>query len=400
MSGWLGRASAALEDATTELVTAVVRMFVIAVVTAGSLSDQPFVDSHELFPVILGVAAVYAAIAFGLARAGRPLPITETSIIDMVFVALLMLASGGAFADVRFAFFLFPVVAAVTAGPRTTARWAGLAPAVYVIVAALHDSGDIPGQDATAATFSIYLAGIGAVSILIAELLRRRNERIETLAEASRTLAVRALEAEESERRRLAYGLHDEPIQQLLSAQLDLDRAARGDTEAAESARSAVKTVIGQLRETIFDLYPSSLEQLGLATALEQLAGRAADRSGAEIELEVAPEATGTLDGLLFTVGRELLRNAVEHSGAERITMTLDAVDGSAVLTVADDGEGIAPDRAAQALREGHLGLAASRERAEALGGSFELDSTPGRGTTARVTLPLGPPPGGGDGSG
>ena len=179
------------------------------------------------------------------------------------------------------------------------------------------------------------------ISVVIAELLRRRNERIEALAEASRTLAVRALEAEESERRRLAYGLHDEPIQQLLSAQLDLDRAARGDTEAAESARTAVKKTISQLRETIFDLYPSSLEQLGLATALEQLASRAADRSGAEIELEIRPEATGSLDGLLFTAGRELLRNAVEHSGAELIRIELAAEDGEAVLVVADDGRGI-----------------------------------------------------------
>lgn len=389
MSGWLGRASAALEHASTEQVTAVVRVFVVAVVFAGSLNDQPLIDNHELFPVILAAAAIYSVIALGLARAERPLPIAWTAILDVGFVATLMLASGGAFADARLAFFLFPVIAAVTAGPRATARWAGLAPAVYVIVAALHDSGDLPGTSATAATFSIYLAGVGGVCILISELLRRRNERINALAEASRTLAVRALEAEEGERRRLAYGLHDEPIQQLLSAQLDLDRAARGDSAAAESARGTVKTVIGQLRETIFDLYPSSLEQLGLATALEQLATRAADRSGAEIELEVSPEATGKLDGLLFTIGRELLRNAVEHAGAEHISMRLDAVDGAAVLVVSDDGDGIPSGRATEALREGHLGLAATRERAEALGGGFELDSTPGSGTTATVTLPL-----------
>ena len=384
------RAGAALERAGTELVAALVRAFVVAVVLAGSLSDQPFIENHQAFPYILGVAATYAVAALVLARR-HPIPLAWTSLLDLGLVAALMLASGGAFADVRLAFFLFPVVAAVTAGPGSTARWAAMVPVVYVIVSLIHDPGDLPGRDATAATFSIYLIGVGVISIGISELLRRRNERIEGLAEASRTLAVRALEAEDGERRRLAFALHDEPIQQLLSAQLDLDRASRGDAEAAARARAAVRETIAQLRETIFDLYPSSLEQLGLGAALEQLASRAADRSGAEVELEVDAGGDATLDGLLFTLGRELLGNAAEHSGARRIAVRLERGDGVAMLSVSDDGSGIAEGRAAEALREGHIGIASVRERAEALGGRLEVETAPGEGTTATVSVPLEP---------
>ncbi|HKJ36404.1 MAG TPA: ATP-binding protein [Solirubrobacterales bacterium] len=387
----MSAAGAALERAGTPLATSIIRVLVIAVVFAGSLSDQPFIENHWSFPLILGAAAIYAVATLGLARAGRPIALAWTSMADLAFVAALMLASGGAFADVRLAFFLFPVVAAVTAGPSSTARWAALAPVIYVIVSALHDPGDVPGRDATAATFSIYLVGVGLISVGISEILRKREQRIEALAEASRTLAVRALEAEERERRELAYALHDEPIQQLLSAQLDLDRATRGDTEAALSARAAVKETVGQLRETVFGLYPSSLEQLGLAAALEQLAARAADRCGAEISIDVAPEATGRLDALLFTLARELLGNAAEHSGASRIEIELIQADGDRLrLRVSDDGRGFDAARPAAALSEGHIGVASVRERAEALGGDLELESEPGAGTVATVTVPAG----------
>lgn len=382
--------SGALDRAGTELVTSIVRAFVIVVIFAGSLSDHPFIENHEAFPYILAVAAIYAIVALALARARRPIPLVWTSLLDLGFVAALMLASGGAFADVRLAFFLFPVVAAVTAGPGSTARWAALAPIAYLVVSAIHDPGDLPGRTATAATFGVYLVGIGVISIGISEVLRKRNERIAALAESSRTLAVRALEAEERERRELAYALHDEPIQQLLAAQLDLDRAARGDSAAAESARAEVRATIARLREMIFDLHPSSLEQLGIAAAFEQLARRAADRTGAEIELSVDPEAGGSLDGLLFTVGRELLQNAVEHAAASRIELEL-ATDGDLLrLTVVDDGCGMEPDRTGEALRAGHLGLAAVRERCEALGGAMQLDSSAARGTRVSVTLPQG----------
>ncbi len=380
--------SGALDRAGTELTTSIVRALVVTVIFAGSLSDQPFIENHGAFPYILGLAALYAAVGLWLARARRPIPLAWTSILDLGFVVALMLASGGAFANVRLALFLFPVLAAVASGPRATARWAAVATALYVITAVIHDPGGVPGEAATTATFSFYLAGIGIISIGMAELLRRRNQRIEALAETSRTLAVKALEAEERSRRELAYSLHDEPIQQLLAAQLDLDRATRGDTAAAESARAEVKAAIAELREIIFDLHPSALEQLGLAAAFEQIARRASDRSGVEIELSIHPEADGSLDGPLFTIGRELLQNAVTHAGASRIELETAAEGDQVRLTVDDDGSGMDRDSALEALRAGHLGLAAVRERAEARGGRLELDSSAEAGTRASVVLP------------
>jgi two-component system NarL family sensor kinase len=91
---------------------------------------------------------------------------------------------------------------------------------------------------------------------------------------------------------------------------------------------------------------------------------------------------------MVFALGRELLTNASKHARAHRIELRLTKQRPTLTLTVTDDGTGIPEGREQEALRHGHVGLAATRERVEALGGTLHIDTVPGKGTTVTTTLP------------
>lgn len=195
------------------------------------------------------------------------------------------------------------------------------------------------------------------------------------------------------ERHRLARDLHDSVSQNLFAIALtaraarDLLPSGAGDAAAAldrvlelsQSAQRAMRSLIWQLR-------PADLEG-GLLAALE--------RHARTLGLEVAVRAEGAgelppaVEEALWRIGQEALNNVRKHAGVERAEVALRAGGAEAVLEVADAGRGFAPRRAA-----GSLGLVSMRERAEALGGTLEVESGRGSGTRVRARIPL--PRGGG----
>jgi two-component system, NarL family, sensor kinase len=130
------------------------------------------------------------------------------------------------------------------------------------------------------------------------------------------------------------------------------------------------------------------LEHAGLASAIRAVADHQARRGGFECGIEVDPEATGVHDELVLSLARELLTNAAKHAQAKTVTVEVRRDDSWIVLTVQDDGVGIETGRREAALRDGHVGLASSAERVEALAGRFEVDGLPAGGTRARAVLP------------
>jgi two-component system NarL family sensor kinase len=130
------------------------------------------------------------------------------------------------------------------------------------------------------------------------------------------------------------------------------------------------------------------LDHAGLVAALNALADRSAQRMGAEVTVAVDPGATGRHDELIVVLARELLNNAVKHSGAAHVEVTVAADAERIELAVRDDGRGFDPSRRAASLLDGHIGLASSEQRVLSVGGSLAVSSTPGAGTTVRVTLP------------
>lgn len=384
------------EDHGAALALALLRAALVVVIF---VSEQ-LVDARQLadsyFLVVLGVATVYVAIGIVVVLRPSMVPGAPTlrrvqPWLDVLLLVGLTFTSGGAYSDARKAFFVIPLAAAFSERPRSTANWSLLAVVSFTLQAAVaggHPHGAINTWPRLTVNQDLYLAWTGAAATLLSFALRKRSARIQELAQDRQRLVTQAMDSVERERTRLANALHDSPVQNLIAARHDLRRAERsGDPESFIRMHEALDVTIAELRREIFDLHPHVLDHVGLMAALEQVARR---RSGdANVRVTVGID-TGDVpqQEMLFALGRELLSNAVKHARADEIRLNVSRGDNGVTLEAADDGCGIAEGRVRQALLEGHIGLAAVKERVAAIGGSLTIATAPGAGTTVRVTLP------------
>lgn len=202
----------------------------------------------------------------------------------------------------------------------------------------------------------------------------------------------RVIDAQESERRRLALELHDETGQALTSILLGLKAIRAAATPAlAEQAEADVRELVVQalqdVRALAVELRPSALDDFGLEAALERLGHTFAEQSGIDTTVDVslphrlAPE----LETTFYRVVQEALTNIVKHAGAEHVSIVVVRSNGRVVATIADDGRGFAQTE----VRASALGLIGMRERLALVGGTLTLESGPGRGTTVSAKAPL-----------
>jgi two-component system NarL family sensor kinase len=213
----------------------------------------------------------------------------------------------------------------------------------------------------------------------------------------------RALDASQEERRRIAVGLHDGVVQQLVAASFEVSGGAevaraRGDLELSErlgSAATRVRTGIGGLRSLLVDIYPPSLHEAGLGPALREMAASVVNvvnigAGGPVLELSIDDLAAEQLSPeqkeAFFRIAQEAARNAVHHASATHISITLGVTGGMVALEIRDDGVGL-PDPGAATSPEGHFGLTLMRDTAAQIGAGLEL-ATGGTGTAWRATVP------------
>ena len=206
------------------------------------------------------------------------------------------------------------------------------------------------------------------------------------------------------ERSRLARDLHDALTQRLFSLNLTLEAAAAtasgadpaSTVEAIHRARELVDAALAELRTLIFELRPPALEADGLLGALRKHAAllsraHAVPVTVTDVRPPGAPGPSPAGDRELWRVAEEALSNALRHAAASAVTVEVsleaDGLGGGrTVLSVTDDGVGFDPEARAIAARR--LGLVSMRERIEAVGGTFEIVSAPGAGTTVRAFVP------------
>ncbi len=200
------------------------------------------------------------------------------------------------------------------------------------------------------------------------------------------------------ERNRLALELHDVISQKLFALALaaeSADALLGVDEEAARAQvdrlRQLSQEALEELRYLILELRPPELERDGLAgtlrkhvEVLRRVQGGAPD---VELELDGEPPADASRDRELLRIAQEALQNAIRHSGATRIVLHLQTVDGQIVLEVRDDGIGFDPQ--ATAVRGRRLGLSSMEERARRLDGELAITSTAGAGTIVRLEAPV-----------
>ncbi len=225
---------------------------------------------------------------------------------------------------------------------------------------------------------------------LYAELKDRDARRAE--------LVRKLLSAQEDERRRIARELHDETCQTVtaLAVGLDTVRRASSPAEASaklEDARALASRTLDGLHRVIFDLRPSVLDDLGLASAVRWWAARHLAPAGIAARLEIEnleDRLPPTVEIPVFRAVQEALTNVVRHSGAKTVLVQMSREPGLLRVDVEDDGKGFAPEDVAIPSETGQgLGLLGMRERIEILGGTLTLDSSPGAGTHVAFTVPI-----------
>ena len=223
------------------------------------------------------------------------------------------------------------------------------------------------------------------------DLLDAFNEMLDRLERERRESALRALGAQERERRRLARELHDELGQTLTGVVLQLEGLGRAAPRELQPAVAQVQEAARQSAEEVRDiargLRPQALDEFGLRSALITLATGFAERSGLQVRRELAPvlpDLAPEQDLAIYRIAQEGLTNVARHAEATGVLLSLAAEDGHVVLRVRDDGRGI-DERAAHNAG----GLAGMRERAMLIGGRLVVTRLRPYGTEVLFELPV-----------
>jgi signal transduction histidine kinase len=224
-------------------------------------------------------------------------------------------------------------------------------------------------------------ARIGNFAELVTAALANVDAR-EQLA-ASRA---RIVEAGDAARRRIERDLHDGAQQRLVSLALILGRfeaslvPGSAPTRDLAEARTELEAALEELRELARGIHPSVLTDRGLEAALEGVAGRSS--VPVELRLDRCAELPLSVQTTAYFVVLEALTNASKHAGSDRIDVRVDVRDAQAIVEVRDNGSGGAD-------AERGSGLCGLADRVVALGGTLEIESPAGVGTTIRARIPI-----------
>jgi signal transduction histidine kinase len=211
----------------------------------------------------------------------------------------------------------------------------------------------------------------------------------------------RIVAGREEERRRLRHDLHDGVGPELAGMALQLERLAgklSGDPEMAAFAgrlRDQMRRTVAAVRRAVDDLRPPALDELGLVEALrEHVAayrlpvaaggpGGTADPARVTVSAEALPTLRAAVEVAAYRIATEAVANAVRHAGASTCTVTLGLSGDDLLVEISDDGRGVPADAVPG------VGSTSMLERAAELGGSLDVTTAPGAGTTVRARLPM-----------
>ena len=201
--------------------------------------------------------------------------------------------------------------------------------------------------------------------------------------------------AQETERQRLSRQIHDGPAQALSNFILQTEIAMRlmdvDSNQAREELNNLKASAMGtfqKVRNFIFELRPMMLDDLGLVPTVRRYVDAFKEQTGLDITLTVTGNERRLepyVEVMLFRAIQELLGNAARHSQSTLVRVLLDMAQERVRVSVDDTGKGFDAD----SLQQGNsLGLRLIRERAEMLGGTFEIDSNIGKGTRVSFSVP------------
>jgi PAS domain S-box-containing protein len=219
--------------------------------------------------------------------------------------------------------------------------------------------------------------------------IREANKRLRQLTTHLQTIR-------EEERKRIGREIHDELGQQLTAIKMDVAWLNKKFHGSDEKADHRLKDLLVMLDETVksvrrisSQLRPSLLDDLGLTAAMEWQLGEFEKRAGIKTSFSAPhdeipiPEASKTA---LFRIFQESLTNVVRHAAAKKVSVELKEVNKKLVMSIADNGKGFDPLKVTEKKTLGILGM---KERSEMVGGTYEINSKPGEGTSVIVSVPV-----------
>lgn len=252
--------------------------------------------------------------------------------------------------------------------------------------------GALPAREATVGLISLEHREQRHFALRDLELLSGFVEPAALAVDNARWFArLRTVGADE-ERTRIARDLHDRIGQSLAYLAFELDRIVKADakgqpvTDHLAQLRTDVRGVIGEVRDTLYDLRTDVTDEHDMPSTLQQFLDRVALRSELETHLDL--DVSGRLPLLqereLWRIAQEAVTNVERHAKASQVTVTW-ACDGHhGTLVVVDDGIGFTDDRAGRLDSYGIVGM---RERAASIGATLEISARPGGGTTVRCEV-------------
>jgi PAS domain S-box-containing protein len=229
------------------------------------------------------------------------------------------------------------------------------------------------------------------------DALRRAHEELEQAEEARNALVRRLFAAQEDERRRISREMHDDFGQQLSALTLKLAALKReyaGDATLGDQLAS-LGAIVKQLDSNVdlfaWQLRPVALDDLDLGAALANYVKMWSEQVEVHAEMHVsgmeASHLTHELDIALYRVMQEALNNVAKHARARNVAVVLQRRSDHVSLIVEDDGAGFDTEQAFDG-RDKRLGLVGMRERVALLGGTIDVESQPGHGTTVIARIP------------
>lgn len=241
---------------------------------------------------------------------------------------------------------------------------------------------------------------------IVEEDLRANRKELSSLLRQSRRqqkqlrdLSHQILNAQEDERKRISRELHDVIAQALVSINVHLEvldqecpESSTGFRKHVSNTQMLVEKAVKIVHDFARELRPTMLDDLGLIPALQMHMKEFMTETGIRASLRISTridQAESMVRTVLYRIAQEALTNVGRHSKASHVVVSIESVENVIRMTIRDNGQGFRVIEHARSRKKNRLGLIGMKERAEMIGGTLKVDSSPGGPTTVTVGIPV-----------
>jgi PAS domain S-box-containing protein len=249
---------------------------------------------------------------------------------------------------------------------------------------------------------SVFQTDIGKFGVVFFDITERKlaeellEQQVKEKTAQLRKLTSSWIQTQEEERELIALEVHDRCLQTMLSVYQQADRLQSMEIEGSDEQKAVdnlgklTKQAISELRNIMKELYPEELKKFGLSALIEDELHRLKKETGCQYKTEIrCPKRLSVdIERTLYRIASEAITNIKRHAtGVKSVFISLECKDDLILLNITDDGPGF--KMGDKKRRKAPSGLVSMRRRAEIVGGTFKIRTSPGKGTIIQVRIPL-----------